>query len=154
MKQIYIMDEEYIKHLELIIRQMFSRRLVKDGGDTQFESGEVIENVELLEANDGVKKKGGKEAVAETLLLGISEVSLTTSSFLAAVSFQQATKVLIRTAIKGGLDKLRGLKENVIIGRLIPAGTGLEPDYDPENAERDAIAANARFAKPESRKEE
>ncbi len=120
------------KHLELIIRQMFSRRLVKNGGNTPFEAGEVIENVELIEANTEVKKKSGEEAVGDILLLGISEVSLNTSSFLAAVSFQQATKVLIRTAIKGGLDKLRGLKENVIIGRLIPAGTGLVPDYNPE----------------------
>ncbi len=142
------------KHLELIIRQMFSRCLVKDGGDTSLEAGEVVERVELLEVNKEAKERGGKEATAETLLLGILEVALSTSSFLAAVSFQQATKVLIRTAVKGGLDKLRGLKENVIIGRLIPAGTGLDPDYDPENAAREAIAASARLNRPETRREE
>ena len=117
------------KHIELIIRQMFSRRKIKNSGTTNFDQGEIVEHHDFLEANAEVKKKNGEEAVADTVLLGISEVSLNTGSFIAAVAFGQTTKVLIRTAIKGGLDKLRGLKENVIIGRLIPAGTGLRKDF-------------------------
>lgn len=113
------------KHIEIIIRQMFSRRKIRQAGDTSFDVGDIVENVELTEANQAIKDAGGKEAVGETILLGISEVSLTTSSFVASVAFGQSTRVLIKTAIRGGLDRLRGLKENVIIGRLIPAGTGL-----------------------------
>ena len=119
------------KHIEVIIRQMFSRRKIKNPGDTTLDQGDIVESSELTEANRRVREAGGKEAVGEMVLLGISEVSLTTSSFISAVSFAQSTKVLIRTAIKGGLDKLRGLKENVIIGRLIPAGTGLKVNYSP-----------------------
>lgn len=117
------------KHIELIIRQMFSRRKVKDAGDTRLTVGEVVEWFVLEEENDKVKKAGGEPAKADIVLLGISEVALSTGSFLSAVSFQHTTKVLIDTAIKGGYDRLRGLKENVIIGRLIPAGTGLSEEY-------------------------
>jgi len=119
------------KHIEVIIRQMFSRRKIKNPGDTTFDQGDIVESAEFAEANRKVREAGGKEAVGDMVLLGISEVSLTTSSFISAVSFAQSTKVLIRTAIKGGLDRLKGLKENVIIGRLIPAGTGLKADYNP-----------------------
>jgi DNA-directed RNA polymerase subunit beta' len=114
------------KHIELIIRQMFSRRKIKNPGDTRFTTGEVVEYVELVEANKEMEAKNGELATAEQILLGITESALSTSSFLSAVSFQHAVRVLIDTAVKGGLDKLRGLKENVIIGRLIPAGTGLK----------------------------
>jgi DNA-directed RNA polymerase subunit beta' len=114
------------KHIEIIIRQMFSRRKIRQVGDTVFDVGDIVESVELVETNNSIKLAGGKEAAGETVLLGISEVSLTTSSFVAAVAFGQSTRVLIKTAIRGGLDRLRGLKENVIIGRLIPAGTGLK----------------------------
>ena len=120
------------KHIELIIRQMFSRRRIKDSGDTKFVTGEIVELFELAEENELAKAAGRPEATAEITLLGISEVALSTSSFLSAVSFQHTTKVLIDAAIKGSLDKLRGLKENVIVGRLIPAGTGLIPDYGKE----------------------
>jgi DNA-directed RNA polymerase subunit beta' len=120
------------KHIELIVRQMFSRRRIKDAGDTKFVTGEIVEWFELVEENELVKSQGLAEATSEITLLGISEVALSTSSFLSAVSFQHTTKVLIDTAIKGSLDKLRGLKENVIIGRLIPAGTGLVKDYGKE----------------------
>ncbi|MFA6254214.1 MAG: DNA-directed RNA polymerase subunit beta' [Candidatus Paceibacterota bacterium] len=120
------------KHIELIVRQMFSRRRIKDPGDTKFVTGEIVELFELVEENELAKTAGQQEAIAEITLLGISEVALSTSSFLSAVSFQHTTKVLIDTAIKGSLDKLKGLKENVIIGRLIPAGTGLIPDYGKE----------------------
>ena len=120
------------KHIELIVRQMFSRLKIKNPGDTKFAVNEVVELIELVEENEKAKAEGGEEAIAENVLLGISEVALTTASFLSAVSFQHTTKVLIDTAIKGGKDKLRGLKENVIIGRLIPAGTGLIKDYGKE----------------------
>jgi DNA-directed RNA polymerase subunit beta' len=112
------------KHVEIIIRQMFARKRVKEAGDTDFSPGEIVEYVELLEENERVTKDGGEEAKADTIVLGISEVSITTKSWLSAASFQNTNRVLITNAIRGGVDKLRGLKENVIIGRLIPAGTG------------------------------
>ncbi|MEK7586766.1 MAG: DNA-directed RNA polymerase subunit beta', partial [Patescibacteria group bacterium] len=114
------------KHLEIIIKQMFSRKRVKNPGDTNFEIGEVVEAVDLAESNAEAKKAGGAIAVVEDTILGISEVALNSGSFLASVSFQQSTRTLIKTAVRVGLDRLRGLKENVIIGRLIPAGTGLK----------------------------
>ena len=117
------------KHIEVIIRQMFGRRRVKKSGRLPFEVGEIIDQANWLTAQQEIKKPVDVDAEAETMLFGISEVSLTSSSFLAAVSFQQATRILIKTALAGGLDGLRGLKENVIVGRLIPAGTGLKPDY-------------------------
>ena len=112
------------KHLELIIRQMFSRKKIKDAGDTTFSPGEIVENVELIDENNRVENEGGKKAEAGTIVLGISEVSLTTKSWLSAASFQNTNRVLINNAVRGGVDTLRGLKENVIIGGLIPAGTG------------------------------
>ena len=112
------------KHIEIIIRQMFSRRRIKDAGDTPFSPGEIVENIEWIEENEQIKKEGGKEAKAEIAVLGITEVSLTTKSWLSAASFQNTNRVLINNAVRGGVDELRGLKENVIIGRLIPAGTG------------------------------
>ena len=118
------------KHIEVIIRQMFSRHRIKSAGGTEFEPGDVVENELLTVENARAKGAGQELAASEPLLLGISDVSLTSSSFLAAVSFQQSTKMLIKTALRGGLDRLRGLKENVIVGRLIPAGTGLKSDYD------------------------
>ncbi|MGD0977381.1 MAG: DNA-directed RNA polymerase subunit beta' [Minisyncoccia bacterium] len=112
------------KHVELIARQMFSHVRVIDGGDTELLPGDIAERRTLLEANEIVKQNDGKIATAENLLLGITKVSLTTESFLSAASFQETAKILIEAAISGKEDKLRGLKENVIIGRLIPAGTG------------------------------
>jgi len=114
------------KHTEIIIRQMFSRRKIKDAGETNFSSGDIVENIALVEENDRVEKAGGKEAKTETVVLGITEVSLRTKSWLSAASFQNTNRVLIENAVKGGVDYLRGLKENVIIGRLIPAGTGFK----------------------------
>ncbi|MBI3632300.1 MAG: DNA-directed RNA polymerase subunit beta' [Candidatus Vogelbacteria bacterium] len=123
------------KHIEVIARQMFSRRRIKEIGDTKFVLGEIVENSEMLIENSKVKDVGGEEAKGETLALGISEVSLTTSSWLSAASFQNTSRVLIDTAIQGGIDELRGLKENVIIGRLIPAGTGLHADTSLTNVD-------------------
>ncbi len=117
------------KHLEIIVRQMFSRRKIVDGGDTTLSPNEVVENIELIEENARTKAEGGTEAKAELVVEGISQVSLTTTSWLSAASFQNTNRVLINNAIKGGVDNLRGLKENVIIGRLIPAGTGFRGDY-------------------------
>ncbi len=116
------------KHIEVIIRQMFSRVLLHDIGDTELLPGEIIERSEFEEANAKAAKNGGKPATAEELLLGISKVSLSTRSFLSAASFQETSKTLINAAISGKIDALEGLKENVIIGRLIPAGTGFGKD--------------------------
>ncbi len=112
------------KHIEVIVKQMFSRRKVKLSGDTRLNMGDIVEDWELDEINARTKEEGGEPAVADTLILGIAEVALTRKSFLSASSFQNTTKVLIGAAVKGSTDTLRGLKENVIIGRLIPAGTG------------------------------
>ena len=113
------------KHIEIIIRQMFSRKRIKDAGDTTFSPGEIVETIELIEENNRIEKEGnGRKAEAGTIVLGITEVSLTTKSWLSAASFQNTNRVLINNAIRGGVDTLRGLKENVIIGNLIPAGTG------------------------------
>ena len=112
------------KHIEVIIRQMFSRRKIKDAGDTKFNMGDIVEQGELALENERTEKAGGEKAKGEPIVLGISEVALTTKSWLSAASFENTTRILINTAIRGGVDTLRGLKENVIIGNLIPAGTG------------------------------
>ncbi len=125
------------KHIEVIIRQMFSRVKVKDPGDTKFTLGEVIERSILAEEHKTLKADS-EQAKTDEILLGISEVALSTASFLSAASFQHTNKVLIDMSLKGGLDHLRGLKENVIIGRLIPAGTGLTAA-----AEKEAIREEA-----------
>jgi DNA-directed RNA polymerase subunit beta' len=116
------------KHIEVIIRQLFSRLLVKDSGDTNLITGEVVERAEFEAENKRAKKTEGQEAKADQLFLGISKVSLSTQSFLSAASFQETSKVLINAATTGRIDRLEGLKENVIIGRLIPAGTGFDPE--------------------------
>lgn len=123
------------KHIEVIIKQMFSRVRVKDAGDTDFVVGSVVELSEFTRQNDAVKERGGEEAKGDSLVLGITEVSLSTRSFLSAASFQHTSRVLIDVAIKGTVDDLSGLKENVIIGRLIPAGTGIEGDLFEEKEE-------------------
>ncbi|HEY4493610.1 MAG TPA: DNA-directed RNA polymerase subunit beta' [Candidatus Paceibacterota bacterium] len=112
------------KHIEVIVRQMFSRKRIKDAGDTVFAKGEIVSAGELIEENEFTVSKGGKKAQSEDTLLGISDVSMTTSSFLAAASFENTQRTLTSVALRGGVDRLDGLKENVLIGRLIPAGTG------------------------------
>jgi DNA-directed RNA polymerase subunit beta' len=114
------------KHVEVICRQMFSRLRIKDPGDSLFSTGEIVEKARFLEENARLKKEKKKPSKGVAILLGISRVALTTDSFLSASSFQETSRVLIRAAIVGKEDKLRGLKENVIIGKLIPAGTGFE----------------------------
>ncbi len=114
------------KHIEVIVRQMLRRVRITDPGDTRFLLGEQVERWRFTEENERMMAKGQRPAVAEPLLLGITKASLSTDSFISAASFQETTKVLTEAAIAGKVDHLRGLKENVIMGRLIPAGTGLD----------------------------
>jgi DNA-directed RNA polymerase subunit beta' len=113
------------KHIEVIVRQMLRKVKVVESGDTRFLSGESVERFQFDEENSKVLGNGGTPATYEPLLLGITKASLTTESFISAASFQETTKVLTEAAINGKVDYLKGLKENVIMGRLIPAGTGL-----------------------------
>jgi DNA-directed RNA polymerase subunit beta' len=125
-QQVYAIQGETIndKHLEIIVRQMLSRVRIQDAGETHLLAGRTVELSEFQEANAKVEAEGKKPAVGERLLLGITKVSLTTRSFLAAASFMETARVLIDAAVTGRADFLEGMKENVIIGRLIPVGTG------------------------------
>jgi DNA-directed RNA polymerase subunit beta' len=113
------------KHIEVVVRQMLRRVNVVDPGDSRFITGEQVERSEVLEENDSLVAEGKNPAVYENILLGITKASLSTDSFISAASFQETTRVLTEAAIMAKKDDLRGLKENVIVGRLIPAGTGL-----------------------------
>jgi DNA-directed RNA polymerase subunit beta' len=113
------------KHIEVIVRQMLRKVEILDAGDTKFLSGESVEKYQFEEENKRVNKEGGQTATCFPLLLGITKVSLSTDSWISAASFQETTKVLTEAAINSKRDQLRGLKENIIMGRLIPAGTGL-----------------------------
>ena len=112
------------KHIEVIIRQMLRKVEITSPGDTRFLKGEQVEKPRVLEENERVTAKGGTPALYEPMLLGITKASLATESFISAASFQETTRVLTEAAVRGLRDDLRGLKENVIVGRLIPAGTG------------------------------
>ena len=130
------------KHIETIIRQMLKRRNIIDHGDTRFLPGEVVDKFDFADENDRVRELGGRQATAEPTLLGITQASLSTDSFLSAASFQRTTRVLTEAACENKRDPLEGLKENVIIGRLIPAGTGMsrhrtrEVDFSPDVREQ------------------
>jgi len=113
------------KHIEVIVRQMMRRVKVTSAGDTDFVNEEQVDKIKFEEINNAVIAQGGKPAVAEPLILGITKASLSTDSFISAASFQETTKVLTDASIAGSVDRLKGLKENVIMGRLIPAGTGV-----------------------------
>ncbi|THF63912.1 DNA-directed RNA polymerase subunit beta' [Pseudothauera nasutitermitis] len=113
------------KHIEVIVRQMLRRVVITDPGDTKFIREEQVERSEVLDENDRMEAEGKLPAQYENVLLGITKASLSTDSFISAASFQETTRVLTEAAIMGKRDELRGLKENVIVGRLIPAGTGL-----------------------------
>ena len=113
------------KHIEVIVRQMLKRVKIREVGDTHFLVDDQVEKFVFEEENARVRKEGGKPAVGEPLFLGITKASLVTDSFISAASFQETTKVLTQAAVAGKVDNLKGLKENVIMGRLIPAGTGL-----------------------------
>jgi DNA-directed RNA polymerase subunit beta' len=114
------------KHIEVIVRQMMRWRKVEDVGDTSFLLEQQVDRFRFAEENDRVMKTGGRPATGRPLLLGITKASLSTESFISAASFQETTRVLTEASIQGAVDHLRGLKENVIVGRLIPAGTGME----------------------------
>jgi DNA-directed RNA polymerase subunit beta' len=114
------------KHIELIVKQMMSRVKITSSGESPFTVGEVVEEWILVEANNKIKEAGGEVAKADRLILGITETSLSRKSFLSAASFQNTTRVLINAAVKGSHDNLTGLMENVIIGKLIPAGSGFK----------------------------
>ena len=114
------------KHIETILRQMLRKALIIDGGDTKFIQGDQVSYAELKEENEKVEADGKTPAEFERVLLGITKASLATDSFISAASFQETTRVLTEAAVTGKKDHLRGLKENVVVGRLIPAGTGME----------------------------
>jgi DNA-directed RNA polymerase subunit beta' len=151
------------KHIEVIVRQMLRKAEIMDSGDTRFLRGEQVDYARVVEENTAAEKDGGRPAEFQRVLLGITKASLATESFISAASFQETTRVLTEAAVRGTTDHLRGLKENVIVGRLIPAGTGMayhksrrrqteeEPDIDLE-ALAPAIAAEE-FASLESTSE-
>src|SRR5271166_3796163 len=113
-----------LSHIEVIVRQMLQKVDIVDAGDTDFLVGEQVDASDLEAANEAVTAEGKKRAVGTPVLLGITKASLQTRSFISAASFQETTRVLTEAAVNGKLDTLEGLKENVIVGRLIPAGTG------------------------------
>ena len=125
-QEVYRLQGEVIndKHIETIVRQMLKKVEIKDSGDSKYLKGEIIDKNELEEENENLIKNRKKPAIVERVLLGITKASLQTNSFISAASFQETTRVLTDAAIKGKIDKLKGLKENVIVGRLVPAGTG------------------------------
>jgi DNA-directed RNA polymerase subunit beta' len=139
------------KHIETIVRQMVRRVRVTDSGDTSLLVGESVEKQNLILINEKVEAMGGRPAGTEPLLLGITRASLSTDSWVSAASFQETTKVLTEAAINGKTDHLRGLKENVSMGRLIPAGTGIShyrsivPDMD---IEEEALPVGRVFQAP------
>ncbi|MGL4615174.1 MAG: DNA-directed RNA polymerase subunit beta', partial [Shewanella sp.] len=134
------------KHIEVIVRQMLRRVVIENPGDTTYIQGEQVERSEVLNTNEAAQRDGKIPATYSNVLLGITKASLSTDSFISAASFQETTRVLTEAAIMGKRDELRGLKENVIVGRLIPAGTGLayhqarKAKDQMDEAERRAIA--------------
>ncbi len=143
-QDIYVSQGQNIhdKHIEVIVRQMFSKMRITDSGDSELTSGEIADKAKLNVINEQLAAAGKRPAQAEQLLMGITKVSLNTDSFLAAASFQETTRVLIEAAVTGKTDFLRGLKENVIIGKLIPAGTGFTDEIAKQNLQLE-LSANA-----------
>jgi DNA-directed RNA polymerase subunit beta' len=113
------------KHIEVIVRQMLQRVKIEEPGNTPFVGGEIVDKRRVIEVNQQALVEGKKPATYRPILLGITRAALSTESFFSASSFQETTKVLADAAVEGKLDKLEGLKENVIVGRIIPAGSGL-----------------------------
>ena len=116
------------KHIEIIVKQMFSRVKIKSSGDSFFSEDEIISKARMLEENERLEKEGQRPIEGEVVILGISKVALNTDSFLSAASFQETSRILIESSLRGEEDKLRGLKENVILGKLVPIGTGYTKD--------------------------
>jgi DNA-directed RNA polymerase subunit beta' len=142
------------KHIEVIVRQMLRRVVIENAGDSRYIAGEQVERSEILNTNDALRAEGKLPATYTNVLLGITKASLSTDSFISAASFQETTRVLTEAAIMGKRDELRGLKENVIVGRLIPAGTGLA--YHQARAAKDLMddAERRRIAEEEAQAEE
>ncbi len=143
--KIYELQGETVsrKHIELIVKQMFSRLKITDGGDTNLTEGMIVDDIQFLEENNEAKHNGGSPAKAKRVVMGITETSLTRKSFLSAASFQHTTRVLIANAVRGAADDLRGLMENVIIGRLVPAGSGFKGSKKQEMV--DAVAPKEEY---------
>ncbi len=140
-QDIYVSQGQQIhdKHIEIIARQMFSKMRITDAGDSDMALGDMVDKAKFSEMNEMLEAEGRTPAQAEQLLMGITKISLSTESFLAAASFQETTRVLIEAAVSGKTDYLRGLKENVIIGKLIPAGTGFTEEIAQENLKAQAL---------------
>ena len=136
------------KHIEVIIRQMFSRVQIDEPGDSLFVTGEIVPRQSVMEDNQALEDGGKQPSTFTQLLLPVTKISLSSDSFLSAASFQDTTRVLIAAAVRGKTDKLRGLKENVIIGRLIPVGTGFKAEGEegeeglPEKEAEAAVTAD------------
>ena len=141
-QDIYVSQGQNIhdKHIEVIVRQMFSKMRISDSADSELIDGDIAEKSKLNVINEQLVASGKNPVKAEQLLMGITKVSLNTESFLAAASFQETTRVLIEAAVTGKTDHLRGLKENVIIGKLIPAGTGYSDEIAKQNLQLDPSA--------------
>jgi DNA-directed RNA polymerase subunit beta' len=129
------------KHIEVIIRQMLRKVEITESGDTRFLRGEQLDRSRVVEINSQVESKDGKPSGFEPVLLGITKASLATESFISAASFQETTRVLTEAAVRGLQDDLRGLKENVIVGRLIPAGTGYAYHEERRRTQEDILSA-------------
>jgi DNA-directed RNA polymerase subunit beta' len=127
------------KHIEMIVRQMLSKVSINSPGDTEFLLGETVDRLAFEDANRRVVEEGGSPATARQVLLGITKAALNTESFLSASSFQHTINVLAQAAIEGKRDELRGLKENVIIGKLIPAGTGFHAEEEEEEQKVETV---------------
>ena len=128
------------KHIETIVRQMLKKVEIKEPGDTDLLTGETLDLIDLNKINNDLVEKNKKPAKFERVLLGITKASLQTNSFISAASFQETTRVLTDASIKGKIDTLQGLKENVIVGRLVPAGTGLtKMGWDKEAKKQDLL---------------
>ena len=132
------------KHLEIIVRQMTNKILIINAGDTDLLPGQRVDDIVFTERNDKALRHGGNPAVGRPIVLGITKAALDTDSFLSAASFQQTTSVLTDASIKGKIDKLKGLKENVMIGKLIPAGTGIKPILPVEDDSEDIAEATTK----------
>jgi DNA-directed RNA polymerase subunit beta' len=142
------------KHIEVIIRQMLRKVLVKTPGDSNLLRGEQIDRARSLEANEQLVAQGKEPMTIEPILLGITKASLATESFISAASFQETTRVLTEAAVRGLKDDLRGLKENVIVGRLIPAGTGFAHHAERRRTREQDLAEQLRELETQSSLEE
>ncbi len=139
------------KHIEIIVKQMFSKKIVKTPGTSDASKGDIVDELDLAKENEEIKTEGGEEITAEPVVMGITEASLSRRSFLSAASFQHTVRVLINASVRGTKDRLEGLKENVIIGRVIPAGTGFKGSKKYELIEQVQREMDVKYSDSESR---